>query len=184
MSKMIYSTANRHCDIFLGTTKTMSTDQWISATDNPCTMLAGKTFKWHWDCSRQEGLWVEKGFLWHWGARLMERNRMTNYKWTFAMIGSFGQWIHWWRKRDGILKLWNCKVNTAKAEAEMAYGLQASKVQARIKEEEMQVLTNVWCHSCFSFWFWLWRIEECWLEETIISPANAIFLCSLDDQEP
>ena len=31
------------------------------------------------------------------------------------------------------------QVNTAKAEAEMAYGLQASKVQARIKEEEMQV---------------------------------------------
>ena len=30
-------------------------------------------------------------------------------------------------------------MNTAKAEAEMAYGLQASKVQARIKEEEMQV---------------------------------------------
>ena len=55
------------------------------------------------------------------------------------MIGSFGQWIHWWKKRDDILKLWNCKVNTAKAEAEMAYGLQASKVQARIKEEEMQV---------------------------------------------
>ena len=33
-------------------------------------------------------------------------------------------------------------MNTAKAEAEMAYGLQASKVQARIKEEEMQVLTK------------------------------------------
>ena len=30
-------------------------------------------------------------------------------------------------------------MNTAKAEAEMAYGLQASKEQARIKEEEMQV---------------------------------------------
>ena len=31
------------------------------------------------------------------------------------------------------------QVNTAKAEAEMAYGLQAAKVQSRIKEEEMQV---------------------------------------------
>ena len=31
------------------------------------------------------------------------------------------------------------EVNTAKAEAEMAYALQAAKVQARIKEEEMQV---------------------------------------------
>ena len=31
------------------------------------------------------------------------------------------------------------QVNTAKAEAEMAYQLQASKVNARIKEEEMQV---------------------------------------------
>merc|ERR1712029_810515 len=31
------------------------------------------------------------------------------------------------------------EVNTAKAEAEMAYSLQAAKVQARIKEEEMQV---------------------------------------------
>jgi flotillin len=31
------------------------------------------------------------------------------------------------------------QVNTAKAEAEMAYSLQAAKVQARIKEEEMQV---------------------------------------------
>ena len=30
-------------------------------------------------------------------------------------------------------------MNTAKAEAEMAYSLQAAKVQARIKEEEMQV---------------------------------------------
>ena len=30
-------------------------------------------------------------------------------------------------------------MNTAKAEAEMAYGLQASKVQARIMEENMQV---------------------------------------------
>ena len=30
-------------------------------------------------------------------------------------------------------------MNTAKAEAEMAYQLQASKVNARIKEEEMQV---------------------------------------------
>merc|ERR1711872_41498 len=31
------------------------------------------------------------------------------------------------------------EVNTAKAEAEMAYGLQAAEVQAKIKEEEMQV---------------------------------------------
>jgi flotillin len=30
-------------------------------------------------------------------------------------------------------------VNTAKAEAELAYSLQAAIVQARIKEEEMQV---------------------------------------------
>ena len=34
-------------------------------------------------------------------------------------------------------------MNTAKAEAEMAYGLQASKVQARIKEEEMQVIQGL-----------------------------------------
>ena len=38
-----------------------------------------------------------------------------------------------------VLKVNIVQVNTAKAEAEMAYGLQASKVQARIKEEEMQV---------------------------------------------
>ena len=31
------------------------------------------------------------------------------------------------------------EVNTAKAEAELAYALQAAKVQARIREEEMQV---------------------------------------------
>ena len=31
------------------------------------------------------------------------------------------------------------QVNTAKAEAELAYSLQAAKVQAKIKEEEMQV---------------------------------------------
>ena len=30
-------------------------------------------------------------------------------------------------------------MNSAKAEAELAYSLQAAKVQARIKEEEMQV---------------------------------------------
>ena len=34
-------------------------------------------------------------------------------------------------------------MNTAKAEAEMAYQLQASKVNARIKEEEMQVGTRL-----------------------------------------
>merc|ERR1711892_524701 len=34
---------------------------------------------------------------------------------------------------------YDTEVNTAKAEAEMAYGLQAAKVQAKIKEEEMQV---------------------------------------------
>ena len=34
---------------------------------------------------------------------------------------------------------YDTEVNTAKAEAEMAYALQAAKVQARIKEEEMQV---------------------------------------------
>ena len=41
-----------------------------------------------------------------------------------------------------VLKVNIVQVNTAKAEAEMAYGLQASKVQARIKEEEMQVETT------------------------------------------
>merc|ERR1711874_416206 len=34
---------------------------------------------------------------------------------------------------------YDTEVNTAKAEAEMAYALQAAKVQAKIKEEEMQV---------------------------------------------
>ena len=33
----------------------------------------------------------------------------------------------------------SCQVNGAKAEAELAYSLQAAKVQAKIKEEEMQV---------------------------------------------
>ena len=42
---------------------------------------------------------------------------------------------------DLNLLLWT-QVNTAKAEAEMAYQLQASKVNARIKEEEMQVGTR------------------------------------------
>merc|ERR1712168_576236 len=44
-------------------------------------------------------------------------------------------------KRDFELKKasYDTEVNTAKAEAEMAYGLQAAKVQAKIKEEEMQV---------------------------------------------
>merc|ERR1712227_482889 len=44
-------------------------------------------------------------------------------------------------KRDFELKkaTYDTEVNTAKAEAEMAYSLQAAKVQARIKEEEMQV---------------------------------------------
>ena len=37
------------------------------------------------------------------------------------------------------IKPFTNQVNTAKAEAEMAYQLQASKVNARIKEEEMQV---------------------------------------------
>ena len=34
-------------------------------------------------------------------------------------------------------------MNTANAEAQMAYQLQASKVNARIKEEEMQVIQEV-----------------------------------------
>merc|ERR1712029_1056595 len=44
-------------------------------------------------------------------------------------------------KRNFELKkaTYDTEVNTAKAEAEMAYSLQAAKVQARIKEEEMQV---------------------------------------------
>merc|ERR1712215_370295 len=44
-------------------------------------------------------------------------------------------------KRDFELKkaAYDTEVNTAKAEAEMAYGLEAAKVQAKIKEEEMQV---------------------------------------------
>ena len=42
-----------------------------------------------------------------------------------------------------VLKVNIVQVNTAKAEAEMAYGLQASKVQARIKEEEMQVTSSI-----------------------------------------
>merc|ERR1719357_1063399 len=43
-------------------------------------------------------------------------------------------------KRDFELKKasYDTEVNTAKAEAEMAYSLQAAKVQAKIKEEEMQ----------------------------------------------
>ena len=42
------------------------------------------------------------------------------------------------------------QVNTAKAEAEMAYQLQASKVNARIKEEEMQVRFSF--DGNFEFW--------------------------------
>ena len=34
---------------------------------------------------------------------------------------------------------YDTEVNTAKAEAEMAYGLQEAKVRSKIKEEEMQV---------------------------------------------
>ena len=42
-------------------------------------------------------------------------------------------------KRDFELKKasYDTEVNTAKAEAEMAYSLQAAKVQVKIKEEEM-----------------------------------------------
>ena len=43
------------------------------------------------------------------------------------------------------------QVNTAKAEAEMAYQLQASKVNARIKEEEMQVRFFLFDGN-FEFW--------------------------------
>merc|ERR1719309_611298 len=44
-------------------------------------------------------------------------------------------------KRDFELNkaVYDTEVNTAKAEAEMAYSLQAAKVQSKIKEEEMQV---------------------------------------------
>merc|ERR1719309_616726 len=44
-------------------------------------------------------------------------------------------------KRDFELNkaTYDVEVNTAKAEAEMAYSLQAAKVQSKIKEEEMQV---------------------------------------------
>ena len=42
-------------------------------------------------------------------------------------------------------------MNTAKAEAEMAYQLQASKVNARIKEEEMQVRISLFDGN-FEFW--------------------------------
>ena len=37
---------------------------------------------------------------------------------------------------------YDTEVNTAKAEAEMAYGLQEAKVRSKIKEEEMQVRIN------------------------------------------
>ena len=44
-------------------------------------------------------------------------------------------------KRDFELNkaTYDTEVNTAKAEAEMAYGLQEAKVRSKIKEEEMQV---------------------------------------------
>ena len=45
------------------------------------------------------------------------------------------------------------QVNTAKAEAEMAYQLQASKVNARIKEEEMQV-------RFFFIWWQFWVLTN------------------------
>ena len=46
-------------------------------------------------------------------------------------------------KRDFELNkaTYDTEVNTAKAEAEMAYGLQEAKVRSKIKEEEMQVMT-------------------------------------------
>ena len=86
----------------------------------------GKTFKWHRDCSCQEGLWAEESNLWHWGESSKEKKLV-------GAITQYSRWILW------ILQKTYLQVNTAKAEAEMAYGLQASKVQARIKEEEMQV---------------------------------------------
>ena len=47
---------------------------------------------------------------------------------------------------------YDTEVNTAKAEAEMAYGLQEAKVRSKIKEEEMQVMTNLHLkYSCNSF---------------------------------
>ena len=47
-------------------------------------------------------------------------------------------------KRDFELNkaTYDTEVNTAKAEAEMAYGLQEAKVRSKIKEEEMQVGTK------------------------------------------
>ena len=48
-------------------------------------------------------------------------------------------------KRDFELNkaTYDTEVNTAKAEAEMAYGLQEAKVRSKIKEEEMQVRTEL-----------------------------------------
>ena len=57
-------------------------------------------------------------------------------------------------KRDFELNkaTYDTEVNTAKAEAEMAYGLQEAKVRSKIKEEEMQVMTNLHLkYSCNSF---------------------------------
>ena len=47
-------------------------------------------------------------------------------------------------KRDFELNkaTYDTEVNTAKAEAEMAYGLQEAKVRSKIKEEEMQVMSD------------------------------------------
>ena len=71
-----------------------------------------------WGFERDEGTdhqWILKGKM-VWPSVNIEREFSLYHQWIFCM-----------------------QVNTAKAEAEMAYGLQASKVQARIKEEEMQV---------------------------------------------
>ena len=45
----------------------------------------------------------------------------------------------------------SCQVNGAKAEAELAYSLQAAKVQAKIKEEEMQVKLSL-CKNTKIMW--------------------------------
>ena len=48
---------------------------------------------------------------------------------------------------------YDTEVNTAKAEAEMAYGLQEAKVRSKIKEEEMQVRIKyqgaIWSREIF-----------------------------------
>ena len=59
---------------------------------------------------------------------------------------------------------WILNESLQKAEAQLAYELQAAKIQQRIKQEELQIQVRCEGIVCFSLWRGFWIIEFGWKE--------------------